>query len=477
MMLAIEVEYLTGVAFATGDGGPDWPPQPDRLFSALVASWGARGRQPRERLALEWLETQPVPRIACSGAARRTPVEVYVPPNDLRGLGGVPQFRKNRQPRHFPAAIPHVPRVRFLWPDEPEADTLDALDALARDTSYLGHSASLVRCRVMAVEQPADDTQEARRRIYPGRLDELDDRFHAGRRPLLEHGGAPPAAARPAEVPAAVPASVFGADWIVLADDGGTVPDPVAAAVAAKTLLQAVLTGYGDGKAPPWVTGHAADGSPLAAPHLAAVPLLDAGWRWSQGRLMGMALVLPRDIEVGRRRRDPDALEKEEGLFHALGRVRTADAQGVTLALRLPGGLEWRLRREAAPEKASLRPARYCRPSRLWASVTPIALDRHPKAKGDAESSIMDACERIGLPRPVQVVAAKHSALTGTHPARPRPGAPDWTRWRLPGALNGRRLTHAVIRFADRIAGPVMLGAGRFAGLGLCLAIDEEDMA
>ena len=43
-MLAVEVEYLTGVVRAANDRGdaPDWPPQPDRLFSALVASWAAR---------------------------------------------------------------------------------------------------------------------------------------------------------------------------------------------------------------------------------------------------------------------------------------------------------------------------------------------------------------------------------------------------------------------------------------------------
>jgi CRISPR-associated protein Csb2 len=56
-MLAFEVEYLSGVARAANDRGdsPDWPPQPDRLFSALVATWAARGEQPAEREALQWL--------------------------------------------------------------------------------------------------------------------------------------------------------------------------------------------------------------------------------------------------------------------------------------------------------------------------------------------------------------------------------------------------------------------------------------
>lgn len=515
-MLSIEIEYLTGIAFAAnarGDG-PDWPPQPDRLFSALVASWAARGQRAEERRALEWLEAAEAPRIQCSGVEERPLVDVYVPPNDFetgspddrsdpswlaalkagkalngpqkkdrqRHLGVVPAFRVNRQPRRFPAAVPHSPLVRFLWAEEPDAPVLEALDALARDTSYLGHSASLVRCRAATVDDSGDGTRAPRRRLYSGRLAELEERFRAGERPLLEEGSGPPA--EPAAPAPDRPGSLFGTDWIVLAGCGGSEPDPVAVAVAAKVLIKAVQKGYGEGRAPAWVSGHDIDGTPLAAPHLAAVPLLDAGWRWSQGRLMGMALVLPRELELGSRRaRDPMACSvgpadaaaqaEEDELFRALGRVRIDGAEGLELKLLLPGGLEWRLRRVAAPDKASLRPERYARPSRLWGSVTPIALDRHPKAEGDVAEIIKDACERIGLPRPVEVVPAKHSAFTGTHPARPKAGAPEWTRWRLPGALKGRRLTHATIRFADSVAGPVMLGAGRFAGLGLCLGLDD----
>jgi CRISPR-associated protein Csb2 len=46
--------------------------------------------------------------------------------------------------------------------------------------------------------------------------------------------------------------------------------------------------------------------------------------------------------------------------------------------------------------------------------------------------------------------------------------------WRLPPSLATRQLTHAVIRFAEPIDGPVILGAGRFVGLGLCRPIDSE---
>ena len=49
MSLVLEIEFLTGVCRAAhGPGGdsPDWPPQPDRVFSALASAWGVRGEAP-----------------------------------------------------------------------------------------------------------------------------------------------------------------------------------------------------------------------------------------------------------------------------------------------------------------------------------------------------------------------------------------------------------------------------------------------
>ena len=37
-------------------------------------------------------------------------------------------------------------------------------------------------------------------------------------------------------------------------------------------------------------------------PHVAIVPLADVGWNYSQGRLMGLALVWPRDVADAERR-------------------------------------------------------------------------------------------------------------------------------------------------------------------------------
>ncbi|MQX38254.1 type I-G CRISPR-associated protein Csb2 [Roseospira navarrensis] len=484
-MLVVEVEYLTGVARAANDRGDaaDWPPQPDRLFSALTASWAARGEIATERRALEWLEAQAPPRLIHADFEARSVVPVFVPPNDDSSSSvTILPARRRRQERRFPAAWPADPLVRFVWESDPDAATLDALDALARDTSYLGHSASVVRCRAYRETEAPADTQAARRRVYPGRLDELVGCYTGHGDKSRQVRPAPGADVRaPAAPKPAPPASVFGADWIVFAHAEEPRPDAVAGAMACKALLKTALSGYGTDPVPAWVSGHAPDGAPLTTPHLAAVPLLDAGWEHARGRLMGLALVPPRAVtEAVARARDPRAetvaradvavLEEVTGLERAL--VRALEAGRLTLRLR--GGLVWPLQWDTEATKQSLRPALYTGTADTWATVTPIALDRHPKKDGDAAEIIADACERIGLPRPSVVVAHKHSAHRAAPSARASSGAPPWTGWRRPESVANRRLTHAVLRFPEAVAGPVILGAGRFVGLGLCRPLPER---
>lgn len=482
-MLTIEIEYLTGVVFAGNDRGDaaDWPPQPDRLFSALVASWAARGRSTAERQALEWLESQPAPRVmACDAPAPRSLVTVFVPPNDdtSSSISILPD-RRSRQPRRFPACVPADPVVHLIWDTEPPQEARAALISLAADTSYLGHSASLVRCHVRTEPPPPKPATPARRGIYRGRFEELERAFAAGRRP--NPGVELPAAQ--ADAAPTQPRSIFGRDWLVFRHEGGTVPDAVAAAIATKTLLKAVLAGYGEGAAPPWVSGHAADGSPTRLPHLACVPLLDVGWQWSAGGLMGLALVLPRDLEQAAARandpaaasvtpEDEAALGQVDDLYRAL--ARQAISRPSLIELGLPGGIKWFVALNASPAARSLQPMRYAATARRWGTVTPIALDRHPRADGDVEAGIAAACERIGLPAPCRVVPAKQAAPTGARPAQRTHGAPAWANWRMPPTLQGRPLTHAVLEFETPVEGPMMLGAGRFNGLGLCLPLDRE---
>ena len=106
-------------------------------------------------------------------------------------------------------------------------------------------------------------------------------------------------------------------------------------------------------------------------------------------------------------------------------------------------------------------------------------LDRHLKENGEARqyevmAQIAGACRNIGLPEPERVVLDKHSAFEGAPSAYPSGKSPAWMRWRLTPSLASRQLTHAVIRFPKRVEGPVILGAGRFVGLGLCRPLNKD---
>lgn len=64
-------------------GAPEWPPSPARVFQALVAGVARGGALPDESArALEWLERLPSPVIAAPRARRGSPFTMFVPNND-----------------------------------------------------------------------------------------------------------------------------------------------------------------------------------------------------------------------------------------------------------------------------------------------------------------------------------------------------------------------------------------------------------
>src|SRR6266702_2240092 len=151
-MLALEIELLTGVyRAALPDGsGPEWPPHPERVFSALAQAWGDSGCDPREGAALVWLEKQGAPCIEADredNVANRDAPTIFVPPNDARGdeISVLPE-RRRRQARIFRAAVPATTVVKLAWPQaHPSESDRSGLDALAHRVASLGHSSSLVR--------------------------------------------------------------------------------------------------------------------------------------------------------------------------------------------------------------------------------------------------------------------------------------------------------------------------------------------
>ncbi|MBW3565908.1 MAG: type I-U CRISPR-associated protein Cas5/Cas6 [Acidobacteria bacterium] len=483
-MLILEVEYLSGVCFAAvgpDSEEPDWPPQPDRVFSALVASWGARGDE--RRASLEWLEHLPPPLIVATTSEPRTAPVVFVPPNDPRSdrkkvaRGVLPELR-SRQPRRFPSSRPADPLVRFVWADSiPDEETLSDLQQLAQATAYVGHSTSLTRCRFRVTHDEAllAEAKPAGRRVYPGRFEELRRDFERGRRP--QRGDL----VRTAQPKEQRQIGVFADRWLILEHIGGEMRDLRAAALVSRVIRDAISSGYRriglEDRIPEVVSGHRPDKSPSQSPHLAIVPLPFAGFPHADGHVLGFALIPPADSNILddgdflRALREVSPIEERRGrrVLTVTTRERTPATQAFSIELSPTF--------EASA--TSLNPSLYTMPSRMFVTVTPIALDRHLKTNGaqrDEEIAklISAACLNVGFPEPSQIIADKHSALEGIPSAYPSGNSPRWTGWRLPRSLSSRQLVHAVIRFEEPVEGPLILGAGRYFGLGLCRPLREK---
>lgn len=129
-----------------GDG--DDLPSPFRLFQALVAGAGLSGpldQQTKE--ALTWFEGLRAPIVASPRMARGQAVTMFMPNNDLDKFGGdVRNIAKTRgaqkvwRPRHFEAAVPWI----YAWPFAEDGVThADQICALSERLYQLGRGVDM----------------------------------------------------------------------------------------------------------------------------------------------------------------------------------------------------------------------------------------------------------------------------------------------------------------------------------------------
>lgn len=395
-----------------------------------------------------------------------------------------------RQPRTFPSVTPRDPVVWMTWPDaNPSAEHRAALERLGSRIARIGHSSSLVAVTVHESGPPPT--------WVPCSEGELTKRLRvvgAGQLARLERGHAHhqavtprilPALHQPYRQPAAkhvevLPQSLFGREWLVFrAVDGQAFAQPSGPQLA-RTFRRKLIQ-LADGRLDELLSGHDPSGSPShAAAHMAIVPLPFVGHRHAAGELLGLALVLPRATppEVrGRLYRLVAAWEDEQRRLVP----READLECPRLPVHAGRAGAWQLERVVCEsERITLRDARWCQPSQRWATVSPIALDQHPgdvwsrdgaiagAALSAAETSIAQACVRMGLPEPDLVEVLPASPIAGSFKAR------AYGRFPAQESRARRMLVHAMIRFPTRVEGPMLVGAGRYVGLGLCMPVSDE---
>lgn len=436
-MLALRCQFLLGSYQASdplvGFAEAEWPPHPARLHAALVAAAWALGDGTRPRpdalATLRELERTP-PSLVLPSAETRTPATAYVWQNPKRNAA------RHRGERQFPAAVVGDEPVWFRFDLEP---TPPVLRELAEAIAFVGSSRSPVCCDVVDEPPPLDGIELAPanggartlRIARPGFTDEMVERRFEY--PPVVFGAMQAYARKEPEAPA--PARGPFAELLVARFVDAFPLTLHHAALVTDALRQAVLAQAGEG-APAVLHGHGCN------PHTAFLALPDVGHEHATGALRGVAIALPGVIESA----DRDAAV---AAFRAIRSLRV-DRRLAPVRLE-PGG-----------ELRSLAPNRWIGPARLWRSVTPIVVDRHPKrSSGGVEGALRVAVANALLPEPIRIEAS-------TVPYMPGPPVARGFRGEIPRGMR----VHVELEFAEPVRGPLLVGRGRYLGIGLLAPAD-----
>lgn len=520
-MLTFGIRYLceTVVAGELADRTRvEWPPHPARIFMAMAAAHFQTGDAPEELEALLWLEEQSAPLITAGEALQRDPVTSFVPVNDdnegfkkkadgkvsmrtefATGVG----IRRNRQDRTFAKAWLEDDTVYLHWPALDASEHLPALRELCAKVTRIGHSSSLVQMWATDEAAPAPTWEPHAngslelRVLGAGSLAGLEERFNREgvtechelenraanddlpkkerdvAKALLKErfpNGAP-ARLRPemnlsetyrrvGEASSSrAPGTVFDPRLIMVSLKRKDSPFRQLGLAATLDLTQRcrnALLELLDGVDAEVLTGH----HPITKarsehPHLAILPLAFVGREHATGGILGLGFALPETITPTERQHFNKALAnlcKNDLLLDQKGR--------------------WAL--ERPDDRDTFRPTQWTGESEgadLWATVTPFVYDRHAKAKDKAAyqdelaAGIHEAWQNVKHPdNPAtlsEVIITPVSAHLGALPAHAYP------RLRRKDGSE-RRHCHAILRFDQPISGPLILGAGRYRGYGLC---------
>jgi len=399
--------------------------------------------------------------------------------------------RRTRQERTFPSATPALPRIGFVWTGIDAPPTVTAsLTRLLRRLVRLGHSSTLIRAALASSEQVAELAGVTRRYVPDEERGTLVIRWvAAGQTARLQRAFEQHRETEPRVLPArfvryadgvpattrATPRSVFGENFIVFARVAGP-RLPIISAVGLSRQFRRALMSHAEEPIAEMLSGHAADGSASGSAHLAIVPLPVTSGPHPDGALIGVALVLPRECTTEGR----SAVMRAIGEFERV-HFNADDDDGrdpiVALDLGRSGVLHLQRVSWGEDRRATLQSGTWTKPSRTWASATPVALDKNPgdlqhsdarkraSAFEEATATVIEAIRRIGLPTPAEVQVLRSCVVAGT--AKPS----QFPRFPIDEKRPQRVLVHVRLRFDEPTQGPILIGAGRYQGLGLCLPI------
>lgn len=171
--LLIAVRFHDGRYHGEEDGFTEsggWPPSPGRLFQALVAGAAYGGAIPGDdRRALRWLEELPPPRIAAPPCRHAATVPRFVPNNDLDAVNGDPRrtaeirVGKRWRPRLFASEQP----VLYVWDFPERRSHAERVCAIALRLYQLGRGVDMAAATGTVLDR---DAAEAVLAAHPGLL-------------------------------------------------------------------------------------------------------------------------------------------------------------------------------------------------------------------------------------------------------------------------------------------------------------------
>lgn len=554
--LTIGLDFISGKCVATDVSNrdePEWPPHPGRVFMAMAAACFETGERKSEVAALKWLESLPPPLIYASRSNLRSPVKYYVPVNDkvtsakslLQSAPGMP---RSKQERNYPTAIPNNTVMKFVWQNASNVSThIGPLSDVCANVIRVGHSSSLVsawaevgepdgeleRSSHRSLWRPVNGRSKLRVRIAgKGEFERLkvacnaekieqfgDLKFAIESTKGKKHREAkqifasrfgepfkvslrPPESTPPvlglwqgytsedAMEARVVEGEYFDSQLLIIRKVDRPNRDSRNLAIqdtlTLTTRLRDALMSKCENPIPEWLSGHALDGSPSRIPHVAFLALPFVGMEFADGHLMGLALALPKSVSP----------EKRGPVLGPLLFDDKGNPVEIELKLGRLGTWAVRLEERVAPP-LSLQNRSWVGPSTEWASVTPVVLDRFPKAgrthhrqpwEKEVRAIVAQSCVRAGLPKPLEIDIDTTSWHIGSARAyrkhrypqrRKKNDKPSWLGDGFPHipARSGkpsRPQIHIYLRFNCKLLGPVLIGAGRFAGYGLCKPLEQR---
>ena len=497
-LFCISVRFLQPIFCGRGEGEPEWPPSPLRLFQALTASasakWNERIRLDHAGAALRWLEAlQPPFVVAPLGTPAARAYRLYVPDNigDIvaaswsRGrTANIADYRteKDVQPTYIAGDTVYYV---YCIADNASLHHCETLTTATRSITHLGWGSDMVVANGALINQseyaallgerylPSDTDGSVQMRVaQSGTLDDLIRRHESFLNRIVRdsQGGesfnpVPPLSVfhlvryRRVGDPVGYPHAIFE----LRKNDGTRFSYPqrrlihIAGMVrhlAVKVLKHSQPPGVPTDWLETYVAGHAPEGA-VHHRRFSYVPLPSIGHAFADQSIRRMMIVAPRG---------------DDHLLNHLVIRLSGQQLKPTDETRIDNPP---LLHRSFPDRIAQR---YVEPTTTWTSVTPVILPGHDDHKPQKTRRLIEsALRQSGIEQPCEFDWSPISRFAKSFSAHKYDRHGRAAGYIRPNHLLSQTAVHLTIRFQHvALPGPLIIGAGRHYGFGLMAGIDPD---